>query len=69
MSTIPGSRHTEFRTHQWFEPHRQRGEWYRREGALAKFLDDGCPRSLFYHMTRSYEGIILRQPFAEQAAA
>lgn len=38
LGTIPGTRKTEMKMHKKFAEHRERGEWFRVEGALARFL-------------------------------
>jgi hypothetical protein len=39
LLTIPGDHIAERQAHQAFEAHRKRGEWFKREGKLADYLD------------------------------
>ena len=42
-ATIPGSMKDEAALHRRFSRHRSYGEWFRREGTFAEWIDAGCP--------------------------
>lgn len=43
IAEIKGTMVTEQKLHRRFAGHRAEGEWFRREGSVAKWIKEGCP--------------------------
>lgn len=43
IHSMPGSLELEARLHLRFTQYRRQGEWFAREGDLARWIDEGCP--------------------------
>ena len=43
INSMPGTMRLEAKLHQCFAEYRRQGEWFVREGALADWIEKGCP--------------------------
>lgn len=65
---LPGVPRLEKQFHRRFRAYRKRGEWFERKGALARWIDEGCPIQRSTRSKHSTVDFELNMPLGEQFA-